>query len=121
MEPYDRESDKGGKKLKPFQGKSEDWLSWKWRFQEVLEASDLCDFLLKTAARPEEGGEAQDKWDTTNHKIFAKLAQYTEDAPYDMVTQFVEQRDGMQAWKDLVNKYELRGNVQKAVQVKAHC
>lgn len=109
------EADKAGKRLKPFQGKSEDWLSWKWRFQAMLEASDLCDFLLKGEEKPVAAGDAQDKWVTSNHKIFARLVQYTEDAPYDMVTQFVEERDGMKAWKGLVAKYELKGNVQKAV------
>lgn len=81
----------------------------------MLEASDLCDFLLKGEEKPVAAGDAQDKWVTSNHKIFARLVQYTEDAPYDMVTQFVEERDGMKAWKGLVAKYELKGNVQKAV------
>ena len=108
------DTDKGGPRLKAFNGsKSEDWLAWKVKFQAVLNSSDLLDVIRNNEARPtQEGG--LDAWIKKNRKVYDKLILYTEGAAAGVVEQFDDERDGVGAWQALVNKYELKGNSQKA-------
>ena len=107
------EADKGTR-LKAFQGKCEDWPAWKNKFEAQLEKDSLLDALLATEDRPEEEGEALTNWIKSSRKIYAALVIFTDGAANDLVVQFNDQRDGIAAWRALVRKYELRGDVQKA-------
>ena len=57
------ETDKGSARLKPFQGKAEEWPLWKCKFEAVLDRDDLLDPLIDAEVRPTEEGEEQKKYD----------------------------------------------------------
>ena len=111
--------DKGVARLQQFDGKEEAWPEWRGKFEAVLESASLLDFLeSEDNVRPEEAGDDQKKWDENNHKIFAKLMLGTTSIAHDLVRQFKDardgvhsKRDGIQAWKGLITKSNMRAPV----------
>ena len=104
--------DKEGLNLLPiFDGKPKDWPAWRERFESILDINDMLDVLLPGAARPTNAGAEQRKWDKTNRNIYARLILRTAGTPLGLVKQHKAERDGLEAWKALLAKYEQKGEV----------
>ena len=113
--------DKEDRRVRPFSGNPQDWISWKSKFKSLLEHYGLLDPLLNNDARPSGQPAAQAKWDKINRKIYAKISLYTSRAANNLIMQFEEfvegkslSRDGIAAWSALVEKFESSGKVQRS-------
>lgn len=101
-------------KLKAFTGKSDEWAGWKLKFQAYVDKDNMLDALLANKNKPAVAGPDQDAWIKTSRSIYGVLVLSTDGAANDLVVQFDDDRDGIAAWRALIKKYELSGDVQKA-------
>jgi hypothetical protein len=99
-------------RLKPFRGEHAEWFDWREKFEALLDNNDLLDTLLEQ--RPTDVS-AQVTWDKGSRKIYSKLVLLTEGTAAGIVGQFkTPRRDGVAAWKALIDKFERKGAAQRA-------
>jgi len=130
--------EKGVSKLEAFSANHEGFPAWRDKFAAVCEGLSLLDFTEGNVKRPSGGGglsggmsltkegstvgtHAVEDYDSKNIKLYSKLLVATKGDASTLVCQFKEARDGINrrrsglaAYRALVNKCELTGNVQKA-------
>jgi len=108
--------ERSGMRLKVFKGDPNEWLSWRAKFEAMVDADGLLDFMLSEAEAIKTGSivEGDVAWRKKNQKLYCKLVICTEGAPNGVVEQQKESRSGLAAWSALIKKYEVKGNVQKA-------
>ena len=118
------DSDKLFSKMAVFSGKLDQWHSWKRRLLVVLDSSDLLDGLSEERPADAPDGaeqavvqaraEAQLAWDKRNQTIYNRIPFLTDGSAGSVVAQLEGTRNGREAWRRLLNKYEHAGSMGKA-------
>ena len=111
-----------GMKIEHFGGDLEEWPPWRVKFRSLCSRETCLSAILKNASpRPAAAGDAQNAWDELSEKVYTVLSLHTNGIAGRLVAQFDETRNGVEAWKMLEAKYELKGDEQiNALQERFH-
>lgn len=100
---------------KLFKGDPREWFAWKPRVKATIDRHDgLLDYLLANRTRPEDEQQLA-TWKKNSRKVYNILILAVDGEAANTVGQFDEEMDGISAWYALVDQFELKGHVQKAM------
>src|SRR6056297_2142529 len=99
-----------------FSGRLEDWDTWKSEIESFIGAKDpeMADIIVGITKSPISGNETK-PYDEKNAKGYFTLKKYLRGAAANLIETFRLDKDGAGAFKALTDKYELRGETQKAL------
>src|SRR6056297_1511357 len=108
--------DMDGCKMAIFSGRLEDWDAWKRDIESFIGAKDpgMADIIAGLTKSPISGDEVK-SYDEKNAKSYFILKKYLKGAAASLIEKFRSNKDGAGAFKELTDKYELRGETQKAL------
>ena len=103
-------------KMAIFSGRLEDWDAWKREIESFIGAKDpeMADIIVGITKSPISGDEAK-PYDEKNAKGYFTLKKYLKGAAASLIEKFRLNKDGAGAFKALTDKYELKGETQKAL------
>jgi hypothetical protein len=99
-----------------FSGRLEDWDAWKRDIESFIGAKDpeMADIIVGLT-RPPISGDEEKSYDEKNAKGYFTLKKYLKGAAANLIEKFRLDKHGAGAFKALTDKYELRGETQKAL------
>ena len=104
--------ERGGVRIKIFTGDDDnDWPPFNRRIRAYLSDRELLDHLEST---PPHNQAALQEWRRKNNRVYNALAQYTDGNAAVMIEAYEDTRDGISAYKALVEKHEMVGPVKRA-------
>src|SRR6056297_662846 len=108
--------DMDGCKMAIFSGRLEDWDAWKRDIESFIGAKDpgMADIIVGLTKSPISGDEVK-SYDEKNAKGYFTLKKYLKGAAVNLTEKFRLNKDGAGAFQALKDKYELRGETQKAL------
>jgi hypothetical protein len=98
-----------------FSGRLEDWDNWKRDIESFIGAKDpeMADIIVGLTKLPISGDEVK-SYDEKNVKGYFTLKKYLKGAAANLIEKLRSNKDGSGAFQALTDKYELRGETQKA-------
>jgi len=99
-----------GMKLEVFSGKQAEWSDWRERFEAVMAINKMLDVLVLDNSPPEDPAKRKE-WDEMSAGAYSRLVLFTTSTPLGLVKKYRSTRDGAGAWRAMVDKYELKGEV----------
>lgn len=93
-----------------FEGRTLDWVDWRERFEAIMAILGMKNVLKIDSDRPEEEA-ARKLWDDHKEALYSRLILCTKGTPQGLVKKFRTGKDGVGAWRALLEKYEQKGEV----------
>src|SRR6056297_209194 len=108
--------DMDGCKMAIFSGRLEDWDAWKRDIESFIGAKDpgMADIIVGLTKSPISGDEVK-SYDEKNAKSYFILKKYLEGAAASLIEKFRLDKNGAGAFRPLRDKYESKGETQKAL------
>jgi hypothetical protein len=108
--------DKDDYRMAIFSGRLEDWDTWKSEVESFIGAKDpdKADIIVGITKSPISGDEAK-PYDEKNAKGYFILKKYLKGAAASLIEKFRQDKNGAGAFRALRDKYELKGETQKAL------
>ena len=108
--------DKDNYRMAIFSGRLEDWDTWKSEIESFIGAKDpeMADIIVGLIEKPISRDETP-SYKEKNAKGYFTLKKYLKGAAANLIEKFRPNKDGAGAFKALTDKYELRGETQKAL------
>ena len=102
--------------INKFSGRLEDWDAWKRDIESFIGAKDpeMAGIIVGLTKSPISGDEEK-TYDEKNAKGYFTLKKYLKGAAANLIEKFRLDKDGAGAFKALTDKYEVRGETQKAL------
>ena len=94
----------------PYEGKTLEWVDFRERFEAIMAILGMKDVLKMDSEQPEEA-TAKKLWDDHSEALYSRLILCTKGTPQGLVKKFRTGKNGVGAWRALVNKYEQKGEV----------
>ena len=96
--------------ISPFEGKKLEWVDFRERFEAIMAILGMKEVLKMDADRPEEEA-ARKLYDDHSEALYSRLILCTKGTPQGIVKKFRAGKNGVGAWRALVDKYEQKGEV----------
>src|SRR6056297_2485951 len=108
--------DKDDYRMAIFSGRLEDWDTWKSEIESFIGAKDpeMAGIIVGLIEKPISRDETP-SYKEKNAKGYFTLKKYLKGAAANLIETFRPNKDGAGAFKALTDKYELRGETQKAL------